>query len=169
LWSLFSLIIRPKAVHYLFILKSSIYIVNIQYPTVQDWTWNLWDEEIGKIWRKRKPGLRVSTFLTSQQVNKVHEFHKKIGMHTSLVHTRKMFLYRDCFITHAVSVGGNSIAYYQLSLISSKFAVMSHRLYSVLRYAEYSSMSHWLSVNWVWNTNWPTPCVRSLLGMLIFS
>jgi len=53
----------------------------------------------------------------------------------------------DCVVTHAVSVGGNSIAYYQLSLISFKFAVMNNRLQIVLRYAEHSSMSHCLSVN----------------------
>ena len=144
-------------------------MVNIRYATVQDWTWNLWDEELGKIWGKRKPGLRVITFLTNQQVNKLHEFHNKIWTQTSLVHTFKCFFYRHCLVTHALSPCGNPIAYYQLSLISFKFAVMNHRLHSVLRYVEHSSMSHCLSFNMVWNTNWPTPCIRILLGKLIFS
>jgi len=42
---------------------------------------------MGKIGGKRKPGVRVSTFLTEQQVSKVHEFYKKIWTQASLAHT----------------------------------------------------------------------------------
>ena len=112
--------------------------------------------------------MSVIFWLTSKTVKK-HELHKNSCTQISLQHTWKIFTYRECLLTPAISPGGKIIAYYQLSLISSKFEVMCHRLYSVLWYAEHSSESHCLSVNMVWNNDWPTPTIRSLLGKLILN